>query len=188
MNDTREQLSPKSVALHWLIALGMIGLVVFGLVLEDMPRSDGKSALVGLHKSLGVVVLALALWRFVWRARQGMPDAVTVLTPLEKRIGHATHGILLLCTLLLPLSGILYSIGSARPISLFGIPFIPQLLAVKNELVAGIGKGMHAVLGKLIIIAVLLHVAAALKHHFKDRDGTLRRMLGARVDVDRNVA
>lgn len=188
MHDTREQFTPKTVALHWVIALAMIGMVIFGLVLEDMPRSENKSALIQLHKSIGVVVLGLALWRLLWRVRQGMPETVAVLTGLQARLMHATHGFLLLCTLLLPLSGILYTIGSAYPVTLFGMPFIPQLLETKNELLAKIGVTSHAVLGKLIIAAIILHVAAAVKHHIVDRDGTLRRMLGARVEPRRNVA
>lgn len=188
MNDTREQFSGKTVALHWIIALAMIGMVVFGLVLEDMPRSEGKSALLQLHKSIGVVVLALALWRLVWRLRQGMPQTVAALTAMQSKLMHAVHGILLLCTLLLPLSGMVSSIGNARAISLFGFPFIPQLLATKNEMLAKIGGGTHAILGKVIIAAIMLHVAAALKHHVVDRDGTLRRMLGARVEPGRSVA
>lgn len=188
MSDTKEKFSTTTVALHWFIAIAMIAMVVFGLVLEDMPRSDSKSALVQLHKSIGVVVLALALWRLVWRLRQGMPETISILTPLQARLAHATHGFLLLCTLLLPVSGIVMSIGSARPISLFGMPFIPQLLATKNETLAAIGKGGHAILGKLIILAIVVHVAGALKHHIVDRDGTLRRMLGARVNPTRDVA
>lgn len=187
-HDTKEQFSTKTVTLHWIIALAMIGMVVFGLVLEDMPRSDGKSALIQIHKSIGVIVLALALWRLVWRVRQGMPQSVSVLTPVQAKLAHATHGFLLLCTLLLPVSGIVYSIGSARPISIFGVPFIPQLLAAKNETLAAIGKGGHAILGKLIIAAILVHVAGALKHHLVDRDGTLRRMVGARVADKQTVA
>lgn len=181
MNDTRAQFSRKTIALHWVIALAMIAMVVFGLVLEDMPRSENKSALLQLHKSIGVVVLALALWRIVWRLRQGMPETVAKLTGPQTRLMHATHGFLLLCTLLLPLSGIVSSIGNARAINLFGYPFIPQLLATKNEVLAKIGGTSHAILGKLIIAAIVLHVAAAVKHHVVDRDGTLRRMLGANV-------
>lgn len=188
MNDTREQFSGKTVALHWVIALAMIGMVVFGLVLEDMPRSDGKSALLQIHKSIGVVVLALALWRLTWRVRQGMPETVAALTAAQAKFMHATHGFLLLCTLLLPVSGMISSIGNAKAIKLFGLPFIPQLLETKNELLAKIGGTSHAILGKLIIAAILLHVVAAVKHHVVDRDGTLRRMLGARVEPGRNVA
>jgi cytochrome b561 len=181
MSDTREKLSGLSVGLHWIIALAMIGMVAFGLILEEMPRSDGKSALVQLHKSIGVTVLGLALVRLFWRVRQGMPAHVGVYTALEQTLAKVTHAFLLLATLLLPLSGLLASIGNARAVSLFGMPFIPQLLAQKNELLAKIGGASHAILGKLIIAAILLHVIGAVKHHLVDRDGTLRRMLGARV-------
>ena len=181
MTDTREKLSGLSIGLHWLIAFAMIGMVAFGLVLEDMPRSDGKSALIQIHKSIGVMVLAAALWRATRRLRIGMPPHVGHYTALEQTAARITHGFLLLSTLLLPLSGMIYSIGSARPIGIFGIPFIPQLLVTKNELIASIGKGSHAILGKLIIVAILLHVAGALKHSLADRDGTMKRMLGAKV-------
>lgn len=181
MSDTREKLSGLSVGLHWIIALAMIGMVAFGLILEEMPRSDGKSVLVQLHKSIGVTVLGLALIRLFWRVRQGMPAHVGVYTALEQTLAKVTHAFLLLATLLLPISGLLASIGNARAVSLFGMPFIPQLLAQKNELLAKIGGASHAILGKLIIAAILLHMIGAVKHHLVDRDGTLRRMLGARV-------
>lgn len=181
MSDTREKLSGTSVGLHWLIAVAMIAMLAFGLVLEDMPRSDGKSALIQIHKSIGVIVLFAALWRIVWRARQGMPAHVADYTALELKLARLTHAFLLAATVLLPLSGILLSVGSARPIAIFGIPFVPQLLAEKNELLAQAGHVGHAVLGKLVIAAIVLHVVGALKHHLVDRDGSLRRMLGARV-------
>jgi len=184
MSDTREKLSTGTVALHWVIGLGMIGMVVMGLILEDMPRGDFKSSMIQLHKSIGVVVLALAAWRVAWRLREGMPDHVGRYTAVELRLGQIIHGALLLSTLLLPVSGMLLSIGNARPINLFGMPFIPQLLTEKNALLYNIGHVSHAVLGKLLIAVIVLHVAGALKHHVVDRDGTLRRMLGARVDPE----
>ena len=181
MLDSREKLSGATVGLHWLIAIAMIAMVAFGLILEDMPRSDGKSALIQIHKSIGVIVLAVASWRLVRRVRIGMPPHVGTLTALEETLAKITHSFLLFATLALPLSGIVYSIGSARPISIFGVPFIPQLLAQKNELLATIGKGSHAILGKLIIVAIILHVVGALKHAIADKDGTMKRMLGQRV-------
>lgn len=181
MVDSRERLSGVTITLHWLIALAMIAMVVFGLILEDMPRSDGKSALIQIHKSIGVIVLVFAVARLFWRAKQGMPAHVGIYSSIEQKLAKITHATLLASTLLLPLSGILLSVGSARPINIFGIPFVPQLLAEKNELLAQIGHAGHSILGKLLIAAVVLHIAGAAKHHLVDRDGTLRRMLGARV-------
>ena len=181
MADTREKLSTVSVGLHWVIALAMIGMVAFGLILEAMPRGESKSGLLQIHKSIGALVLAVALLRLVWRALQGLPAHVGDYAAWEKVLAKATHTFLLFATLAMPLTGIASSIGNARAINIFGFPFIPQLLAQKNEAVAFWGQACHAVLGKLIIAAVLLHVAGALKHHILDRDGTLKRMLGQRV-------
>lgn len=181
MSDTREKLSTVSVALHWIIAIAMIGMVAFGLILEDMPRSDGKSALIQLHKSIGVIVLLLAAVRFTWRVRKGMPEDVGVYTAVQRMMAKAVHGFLLLATLLMPISGIMLSIGSARPIAIFGVPFVPQILAEKNEVMAKAAGLMHGLGGKLVIVLVILHVAGALKHHIVDKDGTLKRMLGQRV-------
>lgn len=179
--DTREKLSPSTVGLHWIIAIAMIGMVVFGLVLEDLPRSPQKGALVSLHKSIGVAVLAFAAWRLVRRILIGLPQHVGNYTAWEKRLSAGTHWFLLFATIALPVSGMLYSIGSAYPIDLFGVPFIPKLLAAKVPMLADGAKAAHAILGKLIIVALVLHIAGALKHHIVDRDGTLARMMGKRV-------
>lgn len=181
MPDTREKLSTVSVALHWVIAIAMIAMVAFGLILEDMPKSDSKSALVQIHKSIGVLVLLLAVVRLTWRVRKGMPEDVGLTTAAQRMMSKAIHGLLLLATLLLPISGIMMSIANAKAISIFGIPFLPQLLAQKNEVMAKAAGLMHGLGGKLVIALVLLHVAGALKHHIVDKDGTLKRMLGQRV-------
>lgn len=192
MADSREQLSPLSVALHWIIGLTMIGMVVFGLVLEDMHPADaaGKAAkgyLVGLHKSIGVLVLAVAFWRLVRRIRMGLPEHVGLYKAWEQSLAKGIHYFLLLATLLLPLSGIVMTLASARSLDVFGVTFIPKLLEAKNPILANIGGATHAIMGKLILLAIALHIAGALKHHIVDKDGTLRRMLGARIEPTRHA-
>lgn len=192
MADSREQLSPLSVALHWIIGLTMIGMVIFGLVLEDMNPADAagkasKGYLIGIHKSIGVLVLVFAAWRIARRMRLGMPQHVGVYKAWEQTLAKVIHYFLLLATLLLPLSGILYSIGSARSIEVFGVTIIPKLLLAKDPMLANIGIWTHAILGKLILVAIALHIAGALKHHIVDKDGTLRRMMGARIEPVRHV-
>jgi len=191
MADTREHLSPISVGLHWIIGLTMIGMVIFGMVLEDMEPVDAagkaaKSYWIGLHKSIGVLVLVFAALRIVRRIRLGMPEHLGVVRAWEQTMAKVIHMFLLLATVLLPLSGILMSIANARPVGVFGVTIIPQLLAAKNPLLASIGGGTHALMGKLIIVALMLHIAGALKHHIVDKDGTLRRMMGARIAPTRH--
>jgi cytochrome b561 len=190
--DTREQLSPVSIGLHWLIGLTMIGMVIFGLVLEEMHPSDAtgkasKSYLVGLHTSIGVLVLAFATWRLARRIRLGLPEHVGVYKAWEQTLSKVIHYFLLFATLAMPISGIVMTIGRARSVDVFGLPLIPKLLAEKNVLLTNAGGGTHAILGKLILLALALHIAGALKHHIMDRDGTLRRMMGARVEPSKHA-
>ena len=192
MADTREQLSPISVALHWLIGLTMIGMVIFGMVLEDMEPVDAagkaaKSYLIGLHKSIGVLVLLFAAWRIVRRIRLGMPPHAGITRAWEQTLAKVIHVFLLLATVLMPLSGILMSVANARPVGVFGVTIVPKLLAAKDPLLASISGGAHALIGKLIIVAVLLHIAGALKHHIVDKVGTLRRIMGARIEPTRHA-
>ena len=188
MSDTREKLSPVSISLHWLIGVTMIGMALFGIWLADFAqKGDFKSQMVGLHKSIGMIVLVFAAWRLLRRLRIGLPEHVGVYKTWEQHLARSIHVFLLFATLVLPLSGIVYSIASARPISVFGIPVIPQLLAEKNLMVAQFSRGTHDIMGKLLLAAVVLHIAGALKHHVLDKDGTLKRMLGARVTPTSNA-
>lgn len=174
--DQSHKLSSATIFLHWTLALGMIGMLVFGLVLEDMPKSDAKSALVWWHKGLGVAILAFALWRFGWRLVEGMPKPVAPMPSWQQRVSAATHGFLLLGTLAMPISGMMMSLGSGRNIDVLGLFVIPEI--GKIGWMDKAGHIIHGAGGKLLIAAILLHVAGALKHHLVDKDATLTRMVG----------
>lgn len=192
MIDTREKLSALSIGLHWLIGLTMIGMVVFGMIIADMPTPDAaskaaKGFYIGIHKSIGVLVLVFAAWRLWRRMRQGLPQHVGNYKAWEQSLAKFVHYFLLFATLALPLSGILYSIGSARSVDVFGVTVIPKLLTEKHALLASVSRETHGIMGKLLLLAVAFHIAGALKHHIVDRDGTLRRMLGARVEPNKHA-
>jgi cytochrome b561 len=182
MTDTREKLSPLSVALHWVIGVTMIGMVFFGLWLADLPKGyPNKSDLTGLHKSIGMIVLVAATWRLWRRVLMGLPVNVGFYRVWERVSAKAIHVFLLFATLALPLSGVVWMIANTRPIAVFGVTVVPQLLTEKNQALVSFSRGTHDIMGKLLLLAVAFHIAGALKHHIVDRDGTLRRMLGARV-------
>ncbi|MGD9668632.1 MAG: cytochrome b [Hyphomicrobiaceae bacterium] len=179
MTDQRDRLSIQTVGLHWVLAVAMIGMLVFGLILEDMPRGDAKSALMWWHKGLGVAVLAFALWRLGWRLSQGFPKALSHAPAWQERMASFTHWFLLLGTLFMPASGIMMSLGSGRSIDVLGLFVIPAI--GKVEWMDQAGHVVHGVGSKLLIAAIVLHVVGALKHHLIDKDGTLARIAGRSV-------
>jgi len=188
MTDTRAKLSPVSVGLHWVIGLTMIGMVFFGLYLGELHCPDGdtvcktsKSGLTALHKSIGVLVLVFATWRLVRRLRIGMLANVGAYAAWETMLSKVVAGFLLFATLALPLTGVVMTIYAARPIEVFGVPVLPQLIAARDKPTGDLFHEMHEWLGWALLAAVGLHILGALKHHFLDGDGTLKRMLGARV-------
>ena len=194
MSDTREQLSTTSVGLHWIIGITMICMVFFGLYLGGLECAEGdaackasKATLTGLHKSVGMLVLVFALWRLVRRLAIGMLVPVGDYATWERVLAKIVGLFLLLATLLLPLSGIVMSVLVGRPIAVFGLPIVPPNLIEPNKALGGIAHETHELLGWALLAAVSLHILGALKHHIIDGDGTLKRIVGARVTPVRNV-
>lgn len=181
MKDQADKFSGITVLLQWVIALTMIGMLAFGLYLEELERSPEKGALMGWHKSIGVLLLIFVVPRLIWRFMNGMPKAASVMPAWQHRAASAVHYILLFGTLLMPLSGILMTYGGGHPLEVFGLELLAQ--GEGNELIDKIGHIGHGLGSKLIIAAVVLHVAGAIKHHFIDKDATLARMFGKRIKL-----
>jgi len=179
MKDTRERLSAVTVGLHWLVAAAIIGMLAFGLYIEDMERGPDKGTMMDLHKSIGVTILALAALRILWRWRNGFPVALSAMPRWQHIAAHAVHGLLLLATVLMPLTGIMISLGGGHGLPLFGLTLVAEG-ATKLEILKTIGES-HGTIAWILIGVIAVHVLAAAKHQVIDRDGTLRRMLGRRV-------
>ncbi|WP_271008041.1 cytochrome b [Paucibacter sp. B51] len=175
-------LSAPTRALHWILALAMIGLTAVGLYMAEFEAW----ALYPIHKSIGLLVLPLALARAAWRLKEGWPPAASPATALEQTLAKAVHGLLLLCTLAMPISGMTFSGASGHGFGIFGLtlmhhnedPQRPGQVLPLHEGLSQLAQSVHSALGYLLIALLLLHVAGALKHHLLDRDATLLRMLG----------
>ncbi|MCV2358347.1 cytochrome b [Paucibacter sp. TC2R-5] len=184
--DQPNKLSPISVALHWLVGLGMIALTAIGLY---MSRAE-VWALYPIHKSVGVLLFVLILARVVWRLKNGWPAHVAGGSKLEQALAKLVHWLLILATLAMPISGMMNSGAGGHGIDVFGLQIVPsQHSADKpdqalpyNASVAELGDEMHEWIAYLLILALVLHVAGALKHHLVYKDGVLRRMLGSRIE------
>lgn len=161
--------------LHWSIALMVIGLAIVGLLMDEMANSPDKLKVYALHKSTGLTVLALVLLRLLWRLIDTRPPLPASMPRWQRLLSSATHGLLYLLLLLMPLSGWLYNSASNFPLRWFGLFKVPALTGPDRDIKQW-ANDIHETGFYVLAALFALHVAAALKHHFIDRDATLARM------------
>ncbi|MCG8428150.1 MAG: cytochrome b [Chromatiales bacterium] len=182
MRDTKEKLSGLTIGLHWLVGLVMIGVFIVGKYMEI----NEAFFLYGPHKSIGILILIAVVARIIWRMKNGWPEPVSNYKKAEQIMAKLVHWILIIGTVLFPVSGIMMSGAGGYGLDIFGLellannpdPTNPMEMIPLNSTLAGIGHNMHSMLGKVMIAALALHVIGALKHHIIDKDNNLRRMLG----------
>ena len=171
-------------ALHWLMAVGLTAMVVLGLIMVHggVARMT-QFKLYQLHKSIGITILILAVLRLLWRLTHRPPALPAEMPPLEKGAAHGAHVILYILMIGMPLVGwIMVSVSPFNlPTVLFGLvpwPHLPGLSSLANKPYwEGVAKTVHAYGAYVLIALVLVHVAAALRHHIVLRDDILARML-----------
>jgi cytochrome b561 len=172
-----QRYSLPAIVLHWLIAFLIIGTFTLGLVMTDIPGlTPTKLRYFSWHKWAGVTVLALATVRLLWRLRSTPPAYPISMPAWQSRAAHGLHGLLYLLMFAVPLSGYFYSLAAGVPVVYFGLFPLPVLIDADPALKPTLGA-LHYWLNMGLAALVALHVLAALKHVFIDRDGIMRRML-----------
>ncbi|MFV0680822.1 cytochrome b [Ottowia sp.] len=172
-----------AIALHWLLALALVGIFVVGVVMSGMPFSPQRLKLYNWHKWAGITVLALSALRLVWRLTHRPPElpaqVLAVMPPWQRLAHHGTHGLLYVLFFAVPLIGWAYSSAAGFPVVLFGVWPLPDWVP-KDKALADAIKPWHAVAAFTLAALVVLHVLAAIKHQLIDRDGLLARMMPVR--------
>jgi cytochrome b561 len=174
IKNTENRFGIVAIALHWIIALLMIGLLILGIYMVALPISLEKLKLYGWHKEYGFLVLALVIIRLLWRLINVTPDlSIPAWEALSARLVHWTfYGFMFA----LPITGWLLTSAAGLPASFFGLITLPTLIAPDNQLMH-LFQEIHKWLGYALIVLIALHTAAALKHHFIEKDTILRRMI-----------
>jgi cytochrome b561 len=171
---------PVAMALHWLLAVMIVGSLGVGLYMTGLPLSPARIKLYNWHKWAGVTILLLSALRLVWRLRHApppLPLPAAAAMPRWQRTGYrASHALMYLLFLAVPLFGWAYSSALGFPVVWFGVLPLPDFMPVDKELAEAVLKPLHKGSAFTLAAVALLHVAAVLKHHWIDRDGILKRM------------
>ncbi|WP_395672191.1 cytochrome b/b6 domain-containing protein [Phenylobacterium sp.] len=188
--------SAVAIGLHWLIAAALIAMIPLGWwmsdAIADPARQAAAYAAFQLHKSIGLTILGLSLLRLGWRLTHRAPALPAGMNGLERFAAKATHAAFYALMILLPLSGWIYvstgwMAGQDRPFAVatswFGLAEVPNLPALSDAPVelrratAFQVLSAHSLMAWGAIVLIALHVAAALKHQFVDRDGVMAAMV-----------
>ncbi len=177
LKNTTEQYGIMARALHWIMALMIIGIISVGFYMTSMEDGDDKWELYRMHKAFGVIVLMFVLFRWFWMLTNTALSPLANYTALDRKLAKLGKWALMILMLVMPLSGLAMSAFGGRATSVFGLFSVPGF-AEANKSVAGVFHDIHVFSGWGIAIMVGLHILFALKHHFVDNDATLKRMLG----------
>ena len=170
------QYTATAKSLHWLMAVMLFGLLALGLYMTNLPFSPEKLKLYSWHKWAGVTVFMLLLFRLLWRIKNPPPPLPESMPKALQLVAHAGHFGLYALMFAIPLSGWLMSSAKGFQTVYFGVLPIPDLIE-KNKELGHLLAEVHETLSWLFIILLVGHIAAALKHHFIDKDDILIRML-----------
>lgn len=171
--------STTAIVLHWLLAAALTTVFAVGIYMADLPFSPRRLQLYNWHKWAGVAILALSLLRLVWRVTHrppDLPEAMQAAMPQWQKVAHhGTHHALYLLFFAVPLLGWAYSSAAGFPIVFLGMVPLPDFVPASTAL-AEVFKPLHKLAALGMAALMVMHVAAALKHQWIDRDNLLARM------------
>jgi cytochrome b561 len=179
IGNTKDRYGAIAIVFHWALALLVIGLAALGLYMVTLPDvgfNTKKITLVIYHKELGLLALVLVAARLAWRVTHILPELVAHLPDWQQVAARFVHLSFYGLLFALPVSGCLMSSAAGIPVSFLGLFTLPDFVN-RNENLFQRLIYIHQVLGYVLLLAIVVHAGAALRHHFGLKDDTLRRML-----------
>ena len=168
-----------AIVLHWAIAALFMGQVILATQMTDLEEGAAKTVQFAWHEVVGLSILALAAIRLAWRALNPAPALPDTLAPWQKRAARANHYALYAALVAVPLAG--WALASAAQGGAAAEAFaglgLPRLPVPRSESAEEAMEAIHTTLAWAAVGLVLIHIAAALRHHFWLKDNVLRRML-----------
>ncbi|MGI2108835.1 cytochrome b [Shewanella frigidimarina] len=182
MSHLQQTLSSTTKILHIVIAIGMMSLLAIGIYMTEFEAF----ALYDLHKSFGAILLILALTRVMWRIKEGWPSTIGNMSKVQHMAAKTIHWILIISTILYPVSGLMMSIGGGHGLAIFDLEIVTATMDAAGEaipvngFIGDLGYNIHGFIKYFVIGAIVVHVIGALKHHVIDKDETIKRMFSVK--------
>ena len=177
LRNTRYRFGPVAKLLHWLIAALMLSLIPTGWYMVGLSDEDiWYYRFLDLHQAMGLSVFALFVVKIIWMLISPNPKPLNSLPTWERRSARVVHTLLIALMAVIPTLGYLFAAGQGDPIDLYGIIEIPgviELTKSEGELIID----LHAYFAYGCAVLIAIHILAALKHHFIDKNNALARML-----------
>jgi cytochrome b561 len=173
---TPARYTATAIMLHWLLALLIISTFLLGVYVHDLPFSPARLKLLTYHKWLGITILGLSALRLLWRLTHRPPPLPVTTPPWQNYAAHAAHALLYVLFFAVPLTGWMHSSATGFPILYLGMVQLPDFVP-KDRALAETLKDVHGFFAWALAIIVVVHIAAALKHQWINRDGLLARMM-----------
>jgi cytochrome b561 len=166
-----------TILLHWLMAILIVSAFTLGLTMVNIHGlTPTKLKYYSWHKWLGVTVLGLACLRLLWRLKEPVPPYPNSMSDWQRKAASAVHCLMYVLIFAVPISGYFYTLAAGVPVVYLGIIPLPVLIDPNPEW-KPVLKQVHYALNMILLGGVCLHVLAALKHQFVDRDGVFKRIL-----------
>jgi cytochrome b561 len=191
LRNTATRWGLAAQVLHWLVSPLVITQFVLAWIALNLPKGPLVGTLFAWHKSIGVTILALAVIRLLWRLSDTPPPLPAAMPKWEQAAARITHYLLYILIFAQPLTGLLLTLAGKRPLVLYGGWTVPNPIG-PNHALHEAGETAHFWLAYALLAVAVLHVAAALRHHFWRRDEVLLRMVpgpaAERAQFARHVA
>ena len=173
-----------AITLHWLVAALVVVQVAWGWLMQEIPKQPPgfRADAFNVHKSVGATILVLMLVRLAWRIAHRPPPLPSTMPAWQQRAAHVNHALLYAALIVMPVAGYLGSVFSGYPVKLFGVT-IPAW-GWRDEAIKSAMSVVHLAASWVLVAAIAVHVAAAAKHAWIDRDGLVQRMLPRRVRAE----
>jgi len=174
-DDAQTRYTRTAILLHWLIAAAILGQIMLGWYVDDIPRNTPARAWwVNLHKSIGLTIGLLIVLRLAWRWLHRPPELPPFMPGWERASARLSHWALYACMLIMPLSGYIASNFSKWGVKFFNAVPLPPW-GVDDKHIYAIFNGTHVVTSYIFVALIAVHVIGALRHAVR-RDGVVRRM------------